>query len=112
MRTHVPASIYRGGTSNAVFFKASDLPEDKSLWANIFLHIMGSPDTYGRQLDGLGGGLSSLSKVVVVAQSDQEQVDLDYMFFQVSVDQPIVDGGNVWQHGLLGRSIRGRTWRC
>ncbi|MCI4664920.1 MAG: hypothetical protein MRY74_09385 [Neomegalonema sp.] len=93
MRTHISASIYRGGTSNAVFFKASDLPENRSLWADIFLHIMGSPDIYGRQLDGLGGGLSSLSKVVVVSPSDREGADLDYMFFQISVDRPIVDEG-------------------
>ena len=56
---------------------------------------MGSPDDYGRQLDGLGGGLSSLSKVVVVAPSDQDRVDLDYSFFQVSVDKPIVDEGAI-----------------
>ncbi len=93
MRSFIPASIYRGGTSNAVLFNASDLPNDRSLWPELFLHIMGSPDEYGRQLDGLGGGLSSLSKVVVVAPSDQDHVDLDYTFFQVSVDQPIVDEG-------------------
>jgi len=74
-------------------FRGDDLPADQSLWENIFLHIMGSPDAYGRQLDGMGGGLSSLSKVVVVSPSSQPEVDLDYTFFQVSVDEHVVDTG-------------------
>lgn len=93
MRTFVQAAFHRGGTSNAVLFRKEDLPHDTSLWEKIFLHVMGSPDAYGRQLDGLGGGLSSLSKVAVVAPSVRDGVDLDYMFFQVSVDQAVVDTG-------------------
>jgi len=93
MRTLIPAAFHRGGTSKAVIFRQQDLPEDKRLWDKIFLHIMGSPDAYGRQLDGLGGGLSSLSKVVVVSVSEVPEADLDYYFLQVSVDQEVVDAG-------------------
>ena len=62
----VPAVFMRGGTSNAVVFRAEDLPRDRALWDEIFLAAIGSPDPYGRQLDGMGGGVSSLSKVCVV----------------------------------------------
>ncbi len=93
MRTFIPASFHRGGTSKAIIFKKDDLPSDEDLWDNIFLHVMGSPDAYGRQLNGLGGGLSSLSKVVVVAPSEHSDIDLDYSFYQISVDQNVVDAG-------------------
>jgi 2-methylaconitate cis-trans-isomerase PrpF len=61
-------------------FRREDLPFDKSLWDPLFLHIMGSPDAYDRQFNGLGGGLSSLLKVVVVEKSDCPDVDFDYSF--------------------------------
>src|SRR4051812_2615076 len=59
----LPAAYYRGGTSRAVFFQHKDLPSDKRKWDDIFLGVIGSPDPNGRQLNGMGGGVSSLSKV-------------------------------------------------
>nr|WP_246149835.1 PrpF domain-containing protein [Tritonibacter litoralis] len=93
MRTSIPASFYRGGTSKAVLFNHDDLPRDQARWDAIFCHIMGSPDAFGRQLDGMGGGVSSLSKVAVVAKSSLPGVDLDYTFVQIAVEQPLADYG-------------------
>ena len=67
----VPATYMRGGTSKAVVFHARDLPESGAEHDAIFLHVLGSPDPNQRQLDGLGGGLSSLSKVVIVEPSNR-----------------------------------------
>lgn len=92
-RRLIPAVFARGGTSKAVIFKAADLPEDRALWDGIFLHVLGSPDPYGRQLNGLGGGLSSLSKVVVVAPSERADADVDYTFVQVAVREAVADHG-------------------
>jgi hypothetical protein len=80
-----PASFYRGGTSKGVFFLASSLPREKARWNQIFTSIMGSPDPNGRQLNGMGGGLSSLSKVVVVERSKRLDADVDYTFFQIGI---------------------------
>ena len=63
----LPALFMRGGTSNGLVFDSRDLPADRALWDAIFLAAMGSPDPNGRQLDGMGGGVSSLSKVCVLA---------------------------------------------
>jgi len=87
----IPAVFYRGGTSKAVVFHARDLPSDPSMRDKIFLHVMGSPDPYKRQLDGMGGGLSSLSKVVIVEPSTRSGIDVDYTFAQVAVDRAVVD---------------------
>ena len=87
----IPAVFMRGGTSKAVVFHARDLPESQAERDAIFLHVLGSPDPNQRQLDGLGGGLSSLSKVVIVAPSRRPGVDVDYTFAQVAVDRPVVD---------------------
>jgi 2-methylaconitate cis-trans-isomerase PrpF len=87
----VPAVFMRGGTSNAVVFNARDLPADRSLWDDIFLAAIGSPDPYGRQLDGMGGGVSSLSKVCVVGPSSRPDADIDYTFAQVQVKDAKVD---------------------
>lgn len=87
----IPATYMRGGTSRALIFKREDLPVDSSLWGRIFLSCMGSPDTYGRQLDGMGGGISSLSKVAVLSRSRREDADVDYTFAQVSVTEAKVD---------------------
>lgn len=81
----------RGGTSKGVVFRASDLPRDRSEWDQIFLNVMGSPDPNGRQLDGMGGGLSSLSKICILAPPSQEGADFDYTFAQVSVGDAVVD---------------------
>lgn len=90
-QARLPAAFIRGGTSKAVFFKGSDLPPSQAARDRIFCHVLGSPDAYGRQLDGLGGGLSSLSKVVIVDPSKRTDADVDYTFVQVAVDQPVAD---------------------
>jgi len=85
----------RGGTSNAIVFNAKDLPRDRAEWDPIFLAAIGSPDPYGRQLDGMGGGVSSLSKVCVVGPPTRDDADIDYTFAQVQVKEAKVDyGGN------------------
>lgn len=85
------AVFMRGGTSKAVMFRREDLPRDRAEWDAIFLAIMGSPDPNGRQLDGLGGGLSSLSKVCIVGPSSRSDADVDYTFAQVAVRDAQVD---------------------
>lgn len=87
----LPASYYRGGTSRALIFKASDLPADRARWPHIFLSALGSPDPNGRQLDGLGGGISSLSKVCIVGPSEHEGADVDYTFAAIGVRNSEVD---------------------
>ncbi|MGZ5092916.1 MAG: PrpF domain-containing protein [Burkholderiales bacterium] len=87
----IPAVFMRGGTSNAIVFNANDLPREKALWDEIFLAAIGSPDPYGRQLDGMGGGISSLSKVCIVGPSTRADADIDYTFAQVSVKEAKVD---------------------
>jgi 2-methylaconitate cis-trans-isomerase PrpF len=87
----IPAVFMRGGTSNAIVFNAKDLPRDRARWDEIFLAAIGSPDPYGRQLDGMGGGISSLSKVCVVGPSTRPDADIDYTFAQVSVKEAKVD---------------------
>ncbi|HET7159064.1 MAG TPA: PrpF domain-containing protein, partial [Burkholderiales bacterium] len=87
----IPAVFMRGGTSNAIVFNAKDLPRDRALWDAIFVAAIGSPDPYGRQLDGMGGGISSLSKVCVVGPSTRPDADIDYTFAQVAVKEARVD---------------------
>lgn len=87
----IPAVFMRGGTSNAVVFHARDLPRDRALWDDIFLAAIGSPDPYGRQLDGMGGGISSLSKVCVIGPPTCSDADIDYTFAQVQVKDAKVD---------------------
>ena len=89
----IPAVFMRGGTSNAVVFHTRDLPRDRALWDEIFLAAIGSPDPYGRQLDGMGGGVSSLSKVCVIGPSTRPDADIDYTFAQVQVKEAKVDYG-------------------
>jgi len=90
----IPAVFMRGGTSNAIVFHQKDLPADHKLWDEIFLAAIGSPDPYGRQLDGMGGGISSLSKVCVVGPSSRPDADIDYTFAQVQVKDAKVDYGS------------------
>lgn len=89
----IPAVFMRGGTSNAVVFHARDLPGERAQWDEIFLAAIGSPDPYGRQLDGMGGGVSSLSKVCVVGPSSRPDADIDYTFAQVQVKEAKVEYG-------------------
>lgn len=89
--TRIPAVFIRGGTSKGVFFHARDLPRDRAARDAIVLTVIGSPDPYGRQLDGMGGGISSVSKAVVIEPSARDDADVDYTFAQVAVDRPLVD---------------------
>jgi 2-methylaconitate cis-trans-isomerase PrpF len=87
----IPAIFMRGGSSKGVFFHARDLPTERDAQDAIFLAVLGSPDPYGRQLDGMGGGISSLSKAVIIGPPTHPDADVDYLFAQVAVDKPVVD---------------------
>ena len=87
----IPAVFMRGGTSKAIMFHARDLPADRKAWDRVFTAAMGSPDPNGRQLDGMGGGVSSLSKVCVLAPSQRQDADIDYTFAQVLIKEDRVD---------------------
>ena len=76
----LPAVFMRGGTSKALMFHARDLPADREAWAPLFLRAIGSPDPYGRQLNGMGGGMSSVSKVCVIGPPSRPDADVDYTF--------------------------------
>lgn len=86
-----PAAFYRGGTSKGVLFQPEHLPQDPEERDRMLLHVLGSPDPYKRQLDGMGGGLSSLSKALWVERSQRNDADIDYTFAQIAVDAPVVD---------------------
>ena len=87
----IPAVFMRGGTSKAIMFQARDLPADRTDWDPLFLSAMGSPDPYGRQLDGMGGGVSSLSKICILAPSARDDADIDFTFAQILIKEPRVD---------------------
>lgn len=91
----VPATYMRGGTSKGVFFKLQDLPESAqqpgAARDRLLLRVLGSPDPYGKQIDGLGNASSSTSKAVILARSTRPGHDVDYWFGQVSIDKPLVD---------------------
>ena len=91
----IPAVYYRGGTSKGIFFKRTDLPaaaqEAGEARDKILLRVLGSPDPYGKQIDGLGNASSSTSKAVILDKSERTDHDVDYLFGQVSIDKPFVD---------------------
>lgn len=91
----VAATYIRGGTSKGVFFNLSDLPESAQQPGEerdaLLLRVIGSPDPYGKQTDGMGGATSSTSKTVIVSKSSQPDHDVDYLFGQVAIDKPFVD---------------------
>lgn len=91
----IPATYMRGGTSKGVFFKLGDLPEAAQQAGRVrdqlLLRVIGSPDPYAKQIDGMGGATSSTSKTVILAKSQQPEHDVDYLFGQVSIDRPFVD---------------------
>lgn len=87
----IPATYMRGGTSKGVFFLKSDLPEDPRERDALLLRVIGSPDPYQKQIDGMGGATSSTSKVVVISPSERDDCDVDYLFGAVSVDKPVID---------------------
>jgi 2-methylaconitate isomerase len=89
----VPAVFMRGGTSKGLFFHAGDLPADPAGRDRLLLAALGSPDPFGRQLDGMGGGMSSLSKAAMIGPPTRPGVDVDYTFAQVAVDRAVVDLG-------------------
>ncbi len=91
----IPATYLRGGTSKGVFFRLEDLPERARVPGAardaLLLRVIGSPDPYGKQTDGMGGATSSTSKTVIIAKSSSPDHDVDYLFGQVSIDKPFVD---------------------
>lgn len=91
----IPATYMRGGTSKGVFFKLSDLPKAAQVAGqardNLLLRVIGSPDPYGQQMDGMGGGMSSNSKTVILDKSSQADHDVDYLFGQVAIDRAFID---------------------
>jgi 2-methylaconitate isomerase len=87
----LPAVFMRGGTSKAIVFHARDLPASRAEWEPIFLSVIGSPDPNMRQLNGMGGGVSSLSKVCVIGPPTHPDADVDYTFAQVLIDKARVD---------------------
>ncbi|MGY5772352.1 2-methylaconitate cis-trans isomerase PrpF [Vibrio antiquarius] len=91
----VPATYMRGGTSKGVFFNLEDLPQEAQVAGaardKLLLRVIGSPDPYAKQIDGMGGATSSTSKTVIVSRSSQDDHDVDYLFGQVSIDKPFVD---------------------
>jgi probable AcnD-accessory protein PrpF len=91
----IPATYMRGGTSKGVFFRLDDLPPAARVPGpardKLLLRVIGSPDPYGKQIDGMGGATSSTSKAVIVSKSTRPDHDVDYLFGQVSIDKPFVD---------------------
>ena len=91
----IPATYMRGGTSKGIFFKLDDLPAAAQTPGaardSILLRVLGSPDPYGKQIDGLGNASSSTSKAVILSKSAEPDHDVDYLFGQVSIDKPFVD---------------------
>ncbi|AZD07306.1 2-methylaconitate isomerase [Pseudomonas chlororaphis] len=91
----IPATYMRGGTSKGVFFSLRDLPEAAQLPGAardaLLLRVIGSPDPYDKQIDGMGGATSSTSKTVILSKSIKPDHDVDYLFGQVSIDKPFVD---------------------
>ena len=91
----IPATYMRGGTSKGVFFNLTDLPDRCQVAGvardNMLLRVIGSPDPYGKQTDGMGGATSSTSKTVILAKSEVADHDVDYLFGQVAIDRAFVD---------------------
>ena len=91
----IPATYMRGGTSKGVFFKLEDLPESARVPGTardaLLMRVIGSPDPYGKQTDGMGGATSSTSKCVIIAKATVPDHDVDYLYGQVSIDSAFVD---------------------
>ena len=92
---NIPATYMRGGTSKGVFFRLQDLPAAAQVPGAardaLLLRVIGSPDPYGKQIDGMGGATSSTSKTVILSKSTKAGHDVDYLFGQVAIDKPFVD---------------------
>ena len=89
MLTKIPCTLMRGGTSKGPFFLADDLPQNAAMRDLVLLSVMGSP--HPRQIDGIGGADSLTSKVIIVNSSKITNIDIDYLFAQVSVGEVLVD---------------------
>lgn len=87
----IPAVYMRGGTSKGVFFLADDLPSDPARRDRLLLRVIGSPDPYGKHIDGMGGATSSTSKVVLIGKSQRPDCDVDYLYGGLAVDKDVVD---------------------
>src|SRR5882724_3251195 len=87
----IPAVYMRGGTSKGVFFRSDVLSSDSAQRDQLLLRVIGSPDPYGKQIDGMGGATSSTSKVVIVSKSQRPDCDVDYLFGAVAIDAPVID---------------------
>ena len=91
----IPATYMRGGTSKGVFFRLQDLPDAAqqpgTVRDKLLMRVIGSPDPYGKQIDGMGGATSSTSKTVILSKSSKPDHDVDYLFGQVSIDKAFVD---------------------
>ena len=91
----IPATYMRGGTSKGVFFRLQDLPSSCQMPGiardKLFMRVIGSPDSYAAQIDGMGGATSSTSKCVILSKSSQPDHDVDYLYGQVSIDKAFVD---------------------
>ncbi|MFP4138872.1 MAG: 2-methylaconitate cis-trans isomerase PrpF [Halomonas sp.] len=91
----IPATYMRGGTSKGVFFKLTDLPEAAQVAGEardrLLMRVIGSPDPYQKQIDGMGGATSSTSKTVILSKSESPDHDVDYLFGQVAIDKAFVD---------------------
>src|ERR1700761_7807848 len=113
----IPATYMRGGTSKGVFFRLQDLPEAAQVPGAardaLLMRVIGSPDPYGKQIDGMGGAASSTSKTVIVAKSSRPGHDVDYLFGQVSIDKAFVDwSGNCGNlSAAVGPFAAGGGWK-
>ncbi|WP_254275292.1 2-methylaconitate cis-trans isomerase PrpF [Halomonas sp. 3H] len=91
----IPATYMRGGTSKGVFFRLVDLPEAAQVPGEardrLLMRVIGSPDPYQKQIDGMGGATSSTSKTVILSKSESPDHDVDYLFGQVAIDKAFVD---------------------
>lgn len=94
-QVRIPATYIRGGTSKGVFFRLDELPEAAQVPGPVrdamLLRVIGSPDPYAKHTDGMGGATSSTSKTVILSKSEHDGFDVDYLFGQVSIDEPFVD---------------------
>ena len=87
----IPAVYMRGGTSKGIFFRTDSLPGDPGERDRVLLRVIGSPDPYGKHIDGMGGATSSTSKVELIAKSERPDCDVDYLFGQVAINAPLID---------------------
>ena len=99
-QTRIPCLMMRGGTSKGAYFLANDLPTDEALREKVLLAVMGSPDK--RQIDGIGGADSLTSKVAIIKRSERPDVDVEYLFAQVLVEEARVDYGQNCGNILAG----------